>query len=64
MKTHEKVIEALKDGEQSPSQISTNALIPATQVISSLRTLQNKGMVAWQVDQDGRRIYHLTGSNG
>jgi predicted transcriptional regulator len=61
MKTYEKVIEALKDGEQSPSQISTNALIPATQVISSLRTLQNKGMVAWQVDHDGRRIYHLTG---
>jgi sugar-specific transcriptional regulator TrmB len=62
MKTHEKVIEALKDGEQSPSQISTNALIPATQVISSLRTLQNKGMVEWQVDHDGRRIYRLTGA--
>jgi predicted transcriptional regulator len=61
MKTHEKVIEALKDGEQSASEISVNALVPSSQVSSALRTLQNRGVVAWQVDQDGRRIYHLTG---
>ena len=60
MRTHEKVIEALKDGEQSASEISVNALVPTSQVSSALRTLQNKGMVAWQEDQ-GRRVYSLTG---
>ncbi len=60
MKTHEKVIDALKDGEQSASEISVNALVPASQVSSALRTLQNKGMVAWQED-NGRRVFHLTG---
>ncbi len=60
MKTYEKVIEALKDGEQSVSEISVNALVPSSQVSSALRTLQNKGIVAWQEDQ-GRRVYHLTG---
>ena len=61
MKTYEKVIEALKDGQQSPSEISVNALLPATQVVSSLRTLQNKGMVAYHTDTDGRRVFYLTG---
>jgi len=60
MKTHEKVIEALKDGQQTPSQISVNALVPAGQVSSTLRTLQNKGMVAYAME-DGRRVYYLTG---
>jgi DNA-binding IclR family transcriptional regulator len=60
MKTYERVIEALKDGEQSASEISVNALVPASQVSSALRTLQNKGVVGWQEDQ-GRRVYHLTG---
>jgi sugar-specific transcriptional regulator TrmB len=60
VKTHEKVIEALKDGQQTPSQISVNALVPAGQVSSTLRTLQNKGMVAYAME-DGRRVYYLTG---
>ena len=60
MKTHEKVIEALKDGQQTRAQISVNALIPASQVSSTLRTLQNKGMVAYGME-NGRRVYYLTG---
>ena len=60
MKTHEKVIEALKNGQQTPSQISVNALVPAGQVSSTLRTLQDRGMVAYAME-DGRRVYHLTG---
>jgi DNA-binding IclR family transcriptional regulator len=60
MKTYEKVIEALKDGPQSPSEISVNALVPAGQVSSALRTLQSKGMVGREED-NGRTIYHLTG---
>jgi DNA-binding IclR family transcriptional regulator len=60
MKTYEKVIEALRDGEQSPEEIAVNAMLPAPQVSSSLRTLQNRGMVDWQEDQ-GRRVYRLTG---
>lgn len=61
VKTHEKVIEALKDGQQSPSEISVNALVPTGQVSSALRTLQNKGIVAFHEEQDGRRVYYLTG---
>jgi sugar-specific transcriptional regulator TrmB len=60
VKTHEKVIEALKNGQQTPSQISVNALVPAGQVSSALRTLQDRGMVAYEVE-DGRRVYYLTG---
>jgi sugar-specific transcriptional regulator TrmB len=60
MKTHEKVIEALKNGQQTPSQISVNALVPAGQVSSALRTLQDRGMVAYSVE-DGRKVYYLTG---
>jgi len=60
MKTHEKVIEALKNGQQTPSQISVNALVPAGQVSSALRTLQDRGMVAYAME-DGRRVYYLTG---
>ena len=61
MKTHEKVINVLKDGQQSPSEISVNSLLPATEVVSSLRKLQNEGMVAYETDRDGRRVYYLTG---
>ena len=61
MKTHEKVIKVLKDGQQSFSEISVNSLIPATEVVSSLRKLQNEGMVAYETDRDGRRVYYLTG---
>ena len=61
MKTHEKVIKVLKDGQQSPSEISVNSLLPATEVVSSLRKLQNEGMVAYETDRDGRRVYYLTG---
>ena len=61
MKTHEKVINVLKDGQQSPSEISVNSLLPATEVVSSLRKLQNEGMVAYEADRDGRRVYYLTG---
>ena len=60
MKTYEKVIEALKDGEQSPEEIAVNAMLPASHVSSTLRLLHNRGMVDWQEDQ-GRRIYRLTG---
>lgn len=60
MKTHEKVIEALKNGQQTPSQISVNALVPAGQVSSALRTLQDRGMVAYGME-DGRRVFYLTG---
>ena len=61
MKTHEKVIKALHYGQQSPSEISVNSLLPATEVVSSLRKLQNEGMVAYETDRDGRRVYYLTG---
>lgn len=61
MKTHEKVIKALHHGQQSPSEISVNSLLPATEVVSSLRKLQNEGMVAYETDRDGRRVYYLTG---
>jgi predicted transcriptional regulator len=61
VKTHEKVINVLKDGQQSPSEISVNSLLPATEVVSSLRKLQNEGMVAYETDRDGRRVYYLTG---
>ncbi len=61
MKTYERVIEALKDGPQSPTEISVNALVPASQVTSALRTLENKGMVGREQD-NGRTIYYLTGA--
>jgi DNA-binding IclR family transcriptional regulator len=60
MKTYEKVIEALRDGQQTPEEVAINSMLPASQVSSTLRTLQNKGMVAFVTDQ-GRRFYYLTG---
>lgn len=60
MKTYEKVIEALRDGEQSPEEVAISAMLSGPQVSSALRALQHKGMVAYQTDQ-GRRVYYLTG---
>jgi ABC-type phosphate/phosphonate transport system substrate-binding protein len=60
VKTYEKVIEALKNGQQTRAQISVNALVPASQVTGALRTLQSKGVVGYTVDE-GRTFFYLTG---
>jgi len=60
MKTHEKVIEALKDGQQTKEEISVNALLPASQVSSAVQVLQNRGVVGYLMYQ-GRKFYYLTG---
>jgi predicted transcriptional regulator len=62
VKTHEKVIEALKNGPQTKEQVSVTALVPASQVNSAIQVLQNKGIVASSLEH-GRRLYHLTGKS-
>ena len=61
MKTNEKVIAALKDGQQTPEEVAINAMLSGSQVASTLRTLQNNGAVGFLTDQ-GRRFYYLTGA--
>lgn len=59
-KTVDKVVEALRDGQQSSDEVAVNAMLSGSQAVSALRTLQNTGDVGWELDQ-GRRLYFLTG---
>jgi len=61
MKTNDKVIEALRDGQQTSDEVAINAMLSGSQAASALRTLQNAGVVGFLTDQ-GRRFYYLTGA--
>jgi hypothetical protein len=60
MTTHEKVINALRDGQQTAEEVSVNALLDYRKAKGSLVTLVDKGVVGVEFDQD-TRFYYLTG---
>ena len=51
MSSHDKVLEALKDGEQSVNELAFNAGIPASDVTSTIISLRDQGKVQSQTDQ-------------
>ena len=46
-----RVLEALKDGEQSVNELAFNAGIPASDVTSTIISLRDQGKVQSQTDQ-------------
>ncbi len=51
MSSHDKVLEALKDGEQSVNELAFNAGVPVSDVMEIILVLYGQGRVQSQTDQ-------------
>lgn len=51
MSSHDKVLEALKDGEQSVNELAFNAGVPVSDVWEIILVLYGQGRVQSQTDQ-------------
>ena len=60
MNTTDKILAALREGQQTAEQLSRTSLLSASQVSSALRVLQNRGNVGYLIE-NGQRFYYLTG---
>lgn len=58
MSSHDKVLEALKDGEQSVNELAFNAGVPVSDVMEIILVLYGQGRVQSQTDQ-GTKLWRL-----
>jgi len=60
MNTTDRIIDALREGQQTVEQLSRTSSLSASQTSSAIRVLQNRGVVGYLIE-NGQRFYYLTG---